>query len=141
MGRGIQAESEDYLADWEVEMVSALLEAVDREKENEEVGMLMFLLLLYRPDPLLPLFYCEHCPMTFPFLFFLIVHRLVAALALYVRLSPQYDTQIRPLLEVLQSIEILKGKLVKGSRWNAEGGIAKKDIRKLVDEVASKLCA
>lgn len=48
---------------------------------------------------------------------------------------------MRPLLEVLQSKELLKGKLVKGAGWNAEGGIVKKDIRKLVDEVASKLCS
>jgi len=38
LGRGIPVDSEDYLADWEVETVSALLEALDREKENEEVG-------------------------------------------------------------------------------------------------------
>ena len=37
-GKGIRADSEDDLADWEVEMVSALVEALDREKENEEVG-------------------------------------------------------------------------------------------------------
>ena len=29
---------EDGLADWEVEMVSAVIEALDRENENEEVG-------------------------------------------------------------------------------------------------------
>jgi len=37
-GRGIQPDSEDDLGDWEVEMVSAAIEALDREKENEEVG-------------------------------------------------------------------------------------------------------
>ncbi|KDR82390.1 hypothetical protein GALMADRAFT_237672 [Galerina marginata CBS 339.88] len=106
LGRGIRADSEEYLADWEVEMVSAILEALDREKENEEVA-----------------------------------HRLTAALAFYVRLSPQYESQVKPLLEVLQSRQVLKGKLVKGSGWNVEGGIGKKDLRRLVDEVATKLCA
>lgn len=37
-GKGIRADSEEYLADWEVEIVSAIIEAIDREKENEEVG-------------------------------------------------------------------------------------------------------
>ncbi|KAF8968944.1 PPPDE putative peptidase domain-containing protein [Flammula alnicola] len=105
-GKGIRPGSEEDLADWQVEMVSALLEALDREKENEEV-----------------------------------VHRLTAALAFYVRLSPHYETQIKPLLEVLQSRDVLKGKLAKGDGWNVDGGIGKKDIRKLVEEVAMKLCA
>ncbi|KAF8904094.1 DUF862-domain-containing protein [Gymnopilus junonius] len=104
-GKGIGADSEDDLADWEVELVSALVEALDREKENEEV-----------------------------------VHRLTAALAFFVRLSPHYESQVRPLLEVLQSRDILKGKLAKGEGWNADGGIAKKDVKKLVEEVATKLC-
>ena len=39
-GRGIKPyrAAEDGFADWEVEMVSAVIEALDREKENEEVG-------------------------------------------------------------------------------------------------------
>ena len=39
-GRGIKPyrAAEDGFADWEVEMVSAVVEALDREKENEEVG-------------------------------------------------------------------------------------------------------
>ncbi|PPQ86324.1 hypothetical protein CVT25_005625 [Psilocybe cyanescens] len=105
-GKGIRAESEEYLADWEIEIVSAVIEAVDREKENEEV-----------------------------------VHRLTAALAFYLRLSPQYESQLQPLLEVLQSRQLLKSKLVKGDGWKTEGGIGKKDVRKLVEEVAEKLCA
>ncbi|KAH9480191.1 Desumoylating isopeptidase 1 [Psilocybe cubensis] len=105
-GKGIKADSEDYLADWEVEITSAIIEAIDREKENEEV-----------------------------------VHRLTAALAFYVRLSPQYESQLQPLLEVLQSRQLLKSKLAKGDGWNSDGGITKKDIRKLVEEVAGKLCA
>jgi len=105
-GRGIQPDSEFDFGDWEVKVVSAVIEALDREKENEDV-----------------------------------VHRLAASLGFFLRLSPQYESQIRPLLEVLQSRQILKGKLTKGLGWNAEGGIAKKDVRKLVEEVATKLCA
>ena len=40
-GRGIKpyrAVADDGFADWEVEMVSAVVEALDREKDNEEVG-------------------------------------------------------------------------------------------------------
>ncbi|CAA7269061.1 unnamed protein product [Cyclocybe aegerita] len=104
-GRGIQPDSEDELGDWQVEMVSATTEALDREKGNEEI-----------------------------------VYRLTAALAFFLRLSPHYETAIRPLLEVLQTKDVLKSKLTKGSGWAAEGGLAKKDVRKLVDEVATKLC-
>jgi len=104
-GKGIKPYIEDGIADWEVEMVSAVVEAIDREKENEEV-----------------------------------VHRLTAALALFLRLSPQYESQIKPLLEVLQTRRLLKSKLVRGSGWNVDGGIGKKEIRKLVEEVAMKLC-
>jgi len=70
-----------------------------------------------------------------------LVHRLTAALAFFLRLSPHYESQIQPLLEVLQSRQTLKGKLAKGDGWTADGGISKKDIRKLVEEVATKLCA
>ena len=68
------------------------------------------------------------------------VHRLTAALAFFLRLSPQYESQIKDILDVLQARKILKGKLVKGSGWNVDGGIGKKDIRKLIEEVAMKLC-
>jgi len=37
-GRGIKPYEDDRFVDWEVEMVSAVVEAIDREKENEEVG-------------------------------------------------------------------------------------------------------
>jgi len=104
-GRGIKPYGDERLVDWEVEIVSAVIEALDREKENEEV-----------------------------------VHRLTAALAFFLRLSPQYESQLKPLLEVLQTRKLLKSKLVKGSGWNVDGGIGKKDIRKLVEEVAMKLC-
>lgn len=39
-GRGIKPYGDERLADWEVEIVSAVVEALDREKENEEVGEL-----------------------------------------------------------------------------------------------------
>ena len=71
----------------------------------------------------------------------IVVHRLVAALAFFLRLMPGYETQVKPLLEVLQSRDILKRKLTKGDGWDGEGGISKKDARKLVSEVAEKLCA
>jgi desumoylating isopeptidase 1 len=74
------------------------------------------------------------------FVLFCQVHRLTAALAFFLRLSPQYESQIKPLLEVLQARKLLQGKLVKGSGWNVDGGIGKKEIRKLVEEVAMKLC-
>ncbi|KAF9479923.1 thioredoxin family protein [Pholiota conissans] len=107
-GRGImeEDEAEEGRDEWDVEMISALLEAVDRERENEEV-----------------------------------VHRLVAALAFFLRLSPQYQTQLAPLLQVLQSKDILRRKLSAGDGWTAAGGIAKKEVKKLVEEVAEKLCA
>ncbi|KAH7926479.1 hypothetical protein BV22DRAFT_1032860 [Leucogyrophana mollusca] len=90
-------------ADWEVEMTSAIIEAIEREKSNEEI-----------------------------------VHRLSACLALLLRLSPFTENQLTPLLEVLQARSILKGKLEKGGC--GEGGVAKKEVRKLIVEVAEKLC-
>ncbi|KAJ8080411.1 hypothetical protein PM082_017244 [Marasmius tenuissimus] len=89
--------------DWEVEMVSAIVEAIDREKSAEDV-----------------------------------VHRLVASLGCLLRMSPFFDTQLSPLLEVLQAKDILKAKLRSGEC--GEKGVEKKDVRKLVDEIADKLC-
>ncbi|KAF5374136.1 hypothetical protein D9615_008883 [Tricholomella constricta] len=89
--------------DWEVEMVSAVVEALGRETTSEEV-----------------------------------VHRLAASLAFLLRLSPAYDTQLSPLLDVLQTRAVLKRKLTKGGC--GEDGVVKKDVRKLVEEVANKLC-
>jgi len=67
------------------------------------------------------------------------VHRLTATLAFLVRLSPAYDAQLLPLLEVLQSREVLMRKVGKG-----EGGVAwgekEKEVKRLVEEVAGKLC-
>ncbi|EDR13188.1 uncharacterized protein LACBIDRAFT_188295 [Laccaria bicolor S238N-H82] len=88
----------------DVEMVSAVVEALDREKDNEEV-----------------------------------VHRLTACLAFLLRLSSFHESH-QDLLEALQTRDKLKGKLMKGEHWNGEGGVGKKEVRKLIDEVAGRLC-
>ncbi|KAH7913980.1 PPPDE putative peptidase domain-containing protein [Hygrophoropsis aurantiaca] len=90
-------------ADWEVELTSAIIEAIEREKSNEEI-----------------------------------VHRLSACLALLLRLSPYTESQLTPLLEVLQARNILEGKLEKGGC--GEAGVVKKEVRKLIQEIAEKLC-
>ena len=41
-GRGTQVDSEMDLGDWEIEVITAVIEALDREKDNEEVGMYLF---------------------------------------------------------------------------------------------------
>ena len=66
------------------------------------------------------------------------MHRLVACLGLLLRLSP-YTEQAGQLLEALRAPEVLKGKLEKGGC--GEGGVAKKEVRRLILEVADKLCA
>ena len=67
-----------------------------------------------------------------------VVHRLTAALAFLLRLSPVYESQFVPFLEVLQARETLKGKLGKGGC--GENGVQKPEVRKLILEVAEKLC-
>ncbi|KAI0755121.1 PPPDE putative peptidase domain-containing protein [Daedaleopsis nitida] len=67
-----------------------------------------------------------------------VVHRLVAALAFLLRLSPSYEGQLASMLEVLQSRETLKSKLAKGGC--GESGVQKAEVRKLIEEVAEKLC-
>ena len=71
----------------------------------------------------------------------ILVHRLTAALAYFIHLSPFYDNEIKPLLEVLQVNETLMSKLDKG-RNGVEGGliIESADVRSLIREVAEKLC-
>jgi hypothetical protein len=118
-------DSED--ADWEVELISALIEAIGREDGSEEVGpyssrlvsavLLMGVLLMRFPNT---------------------VHRLTAALAFLLRLSPFYGNQIMPLLEVLQATAALKAKL--GTGLSGEFAVGKKEVRKLILEVADKLC-
>ncbi|KAK7469356.1 hypothetical protein VKT23_003834 [Stygiomarasmius scandens] len=88
--------------DWQVEMVSAIVEALEREKANEDV-----------------------------------VHRLAASLGCLLRVSPFYENEAE-LLELLGAKEILKKKLQAGGC--GEKGVVKKDVRKLVEEVANKLC-
>jgi len=68
------------------------------------------------------------------------VHRLTAALALFVRLSPWYSDTVRPLLQVLQTQGTLRSKLRQGLGWEGEGGVGKKEVRELIAEVAEKLC-
>lgn len=67
-----------------------------------------------------------------------VVYRLTASLACLLRLSPFYEQQLVPLLEVLQARGVLKTKLEKGGC--GEAGVVKKEIRRLVVEVAEKLC-
>jgi hypothetical protein len=71
---------------------------------------------------------------------FFLVHRLTATLALLLRLSPAYDTQLVPLLEVLQSREVLMRKLRKEGQGGVVWGKKEKEVRQLVEEVAGKLC-
>jgi desumoylating isopeptidase 1 len=66
------------------------------------------------------------------------VHRLTASLAFLLRLSPFYEGQLVPLLQVLQCRMVMKGKLAKGGC--GEDGVGKKEVRRLVMEVAEKLC-
>lgn len=100
--RNAEGDDADENEDWDVEMTSALLEAIEREKTTEEI-----------------------------------VHRLTASLALLLRLSPFLE-QLTPLLEVLQARKILKEKLERGGC--GEAGVVKKEVRKLIGEVAEKLC-
>jgi hypothetical protein len=46
--------------------------------------------------------------------------------------------QLLPLLDVLQARDVLKRKLAKGGC--GETGVTKKEVRKLIEEVAGKLC-
>ncbi|KZT23414.1 DUF862-domain-containing protein [Neolentinus lepideus HHB14362 ss-1] len=101
---GGSTDAGDADEDWEVEMVSATVEAISQENQSEEV-----------------------------------VHRLTACLAFLLRLSPLYEEHLGPLLEVLQASAILKSKLDKAGC--GENGVTKMDVRRLVTEVAEKLCS
>lgn len=70
-----------------------------------------------------------------------VVHRLTASLAFFIHLSPFFDTQLKTLLDVLQVRDVLKGKLSGGSSGFGENGIKKKDVRRLIEEVADVLCS
>lgn len=97
--------------DWQVETLSALIEALDREKAPE-VGAYL-------------------CCSVWHLSHILPVYRLVASLACLVRLSPFYESQLQSMLEVLQAQSILKGKMEL---------VDKKEVRALITEVADKLC-
>ena len=66
------------------------------------------------------------------------MHRLVAALAFMLRLSPSFEGQLASMLEVLESKKTLKSKLEEGGC--GEAGVQKPEVRKLIEEVAEKLC-
>ncbi|KAI0345887.1 DUF862-domain-containing protein [Trametopsis cervina] len=89
--------------DWEVEIVSAVLEALGNEKQSEEI-----------------------------------VHRLVACLAFLLRFSPVHETQVKPLLDVLQAKDTVKSKL--DSKGFSPEGVKGPALRKLITEVADQLC-
>ncbi|KAL5501594.1 hypothetical protein ACEPAH_8854 [Sanghuangporus vaninii] len=103
-GEDVQGGDESE-GEWEVELISAIVEAVRNETTSEDV-----------------------------------VHRLTASLAFLIHLSPFYDTQVKPLLEVLQAKEVLKAKLNGGSDGCGETGVVKKEIRSLISEVSEELC-
>ena len=60
-----------------------------------------------------------------------VAHRLLAALALLAYLSPSYMSSVQPLLEVLGTKGVIEGKMK---------GYKKKDVKKLAEEIAGKLC-
>jgi hypothetical protein len=64
-----------------------------------------------------------------------LVHRLTATLAFLIRLSPLYEDQLVPLLNVLRVGETSKGKLAEDGKLKV-----RKEIRALVGEVADRLC-
>ncbi|KAL4258141.1 DeSI family protein [Pleurotus pulmonarius] len=68
-----------------------------------------------------------------------VVHRLVAALAALVRLSPAHE-ELTSLLEVLQARDVLRRKLSAGEFAGGKGGVRKEEVRALIRDVADKLC-
>jgi len=104
-GRRGEAEEEGD-GEWEVEMLSAVLEAIKMEVTNEDV-----------------------------------LHRLVASLAFLLHLSPFFETQLKPMLDVLEARSALLAKLKGGEGGFGEKGVSKKEVRALVEEVATKLCS
>jgi desumoylating isopeptidase 1 len=66
------------------------------------------------------------------------VHRLTAAFALAIYLSPCFEEEVTPLLEVLQAKETLLSKL--DPEMFGGKGVSKKEVKELIQEVATKLC-
>ncbi|KAG8862411.1 hypothetical protein FRB96_001481 [Tulasnella sp. 330] len=103
-GKTPESTNSDMDAEWQVEIVSALVEALSRESSNEAI-----------------------------------VHRLTASLALMLHLSPFYAESVAPLLEVLQTREMMLAKLAPVS-VDGKGALAfGRELQKLIREVAS-LC-
>ena len=70
-----------------------------------------------------------------------LVHRLVASLALFVYLSPFYDSELKPLMDVLQAQEILRSKLKGGDEGFGQGGVTKKELKALLPDVAGLMAS
>jgi len=66
-----------------------------------------------------------------------LVHRLTATLAFLIRLSPSYQSRLRPLLWDLNVRTVLKGKLAE----NGTLTVRTEEVRELVMEVAGRLCS
>src|SRR5258706_1283878 len=107
--------------DWEVELVSALVESLGRE-ENEDVGESEITAGRYS-------LVTNWTPVS-------AVHRLVAALGFLVHLSPHLE-QITSLLEVLPAKSVLEGKLAHGGC--GEKGITSPQAKKLIQELAQHM--
>lgn len=69
----------------------------------------------------------------------MVVHRLAASLALSLYLSPSFDSELAPLLEVLQAKEKVLAKLGGGNGGFGENGVKKEEARIMLEEVG-KLC-
>ena len=69
---------------------------------------------------------------------FFSVRRLTSALAFLLHLSPIYDTELAPLMETLNSQDLLMQKIVNGVGGVVWGNDS--EVRLLVEEVAKKLC-
>lgn len=121
------AEGEVGGEEWEVEVASAVLEALGREGESVEVGEWIRQIseIWQRMQPSLT----SRLPLP-P------VHRLAATLGLLIFQSPHHEA-IKSLLEVLEVVDVLKGKELLVEQL---AGAGKKDVEQLLREV-EQLCA
>jgi hypothetical protein len=108
---------DEFDGEWEVELLSAVVEAIQREGASEDVG---------KSDGLF-------CASDSKLKNGSPVHRLTASLAFLLRMSPVYEEELSPLLEVLQAKDTLKAKM-------GEDYVKTPNVRKLLGEVANKLC-